>query len=55
MTDDYDVTLTLILNLSKENKKKKEEKGRDLNKETSIQALHVWQIGLFIISIDYVY
>jgi len=31
---DHDVTLTLTLNLSKEKKRK-------LNKETSIQALHV--------------
>jgi len=41
VTGDHNVTLTLILNLSKKNEKKKREKGRDLNKETSIQALHV--------------
>ena len=35
---DHDVTLTLILNLNKENKSKKKKK---LNKEISIQALHV--------------
>jgi len=41
VTGDHDVTLTLTPNLSKKNKKKKEKKKRDLNKETSIQTLHV--------------
>jgi len=41
VTGDHDVTLILTPNLSKKNKKKKKKKRRDLNKETSIQALYV--------------
>jgi len=37
---DHDITLTLILNLSKENKSKKGKK-KELDKETSIQALYI--------------
>ena len=39
---DYDVTLSLTLDLNK-------EKKRELNKETSIQASHIWQIVCNII------
>ena len=39
---DHDVTLTLTLDPNKENKRKRKKK-RKLNKETNIQALHIWQ------------
>ena len=48
---DHDITLSLTLNLSKESKRKKvkgnRQKERELNKETSIQALHVWHSSKF--------
>jgi len=37
---DYDITLTLTLDPNKENKRKN-KKTRELNKETSVQALYV--------------
>ena len=40
---DHDITLTLTLDPNKENKRKKEKK-RELNKESSVQASHVWHI-----------
>jgi len=37
----HDITLTLTLDPNKEKKRKKKKKKRELNKETSIQTLHV--------------
>ena len=39
---DHDITLTLTPAPNKENKRKKEKRKENLNKEASIQTLHIW-------------
>jgi len=48
---DHDITLTLTLDPNKENKREKTKKKRKLNKETNIQALHVWHRRCWVLSI----